>query len=242
MLRGTPSDHLVLSSVPQVPVTIVDPASSALEVAAVLLAGLSGMIVASRKHMDIVGTYTLAGVTAFGGGTLRDVLLDRRPLFWVEHWEYLAVLLVLCVAFVYSRPVYESASRWERRFDFVDALGLAAYGLLGASAALAAGSPLFVCALFGVITATFGGVTRDVISMEIPQLFRPGGMYATAVFLGAWLYFALLRAGVGESMAHALAFACIVGLRMVSLRYGVTLPKPLWLRELQRTDEHGTPH
>ena len=224
---------------PQVPVTIVDPASYALEVTAVILAGLSGMIVASRKHMDIVGTYTLATVTAFGGGTLRDVLMNRRPFFWVEHWEYLAGLLVLCIAFVYSRPVYESASRWEARFDLVDALGLAAYGLLGATAARAADSPYFVAALFGVITATFGGVTRDVISMEIPMLFRPGGMYATAVFFGAWVYFALIFAGARESVAHAVAFAFIVALRMVSLRFGVTLPKPLWLRELQRTDEHA---
>jgi uncharacterized membrane protein YeiH len=73
----------------------------AVEAAAVLLFAVSGMITAARKRMDIVGTYSLAVVTAFGGGTLRDLLVGRRPFFWVARWEYLVVIAVLCIGFVY---------------------------------------------------------------------------------------------------------------------------------------------
>ncbi len=207
------------------------------EILAVLTLALSGMIAAARKHMDFVGTYVLATVTAFGGGTVRDVLLERRPLFWVLHWEYMVVVLVMCVPFVYSRRVYDSASRWERRFDFVDAMGLALYGISGTGAALVAGMPLFVASLFGVITATFGGVTRDIVGNEIPVILRPGGLYATAVFLGAWVMMILPMLGFSAAAASIVAFIAIVVLRMVSLWLDVTLPKPNWLRELQRTDE-----
>ena len=91
--------------------------STALEAAAVLVCAVSGMITATRKRMDIVGTYCLAVVTAFGGGTLRDLLIDRRPFFWVSHDQYLLILVVLCVAFVYSRSFYARASRWHRQGD-----------------------------------------------------------------------------------------------------------------------------
>jgi uncharacterized membrane protein YeiH len=208
-----------------------------IEMFAVIAFAISGMITAARKHMDFVGTYVLANVTAFGGGTVRDLLLDRRPLFWVQHWEYPAFVLVMCVLFVYSRRVYESASRWDLRFDFVDALGLGLYGVSGTVMARAAGMPLFVAPLFGVITATFGGVARDVVGNEIPVIFRPGGLYATAVFLGGWLVVVMPMLGVSTASAGIIAFIAIVAMRMVSLVLHVTLPRPNWLRELQRKDE-----
>ena len=142
----------------------------AVEISAVILSALSGIIVASRKRMDLVGTYALAVVTAFGGGTVRDILLDRRPLFWVTYWQYLVVVLALCILVVYSRRAYESASRWQRRFDVVDAAGLALFALSGSHIALQHGMPLFVAIIYGVITASVGGVLRDVLSTEIPTL------------------------------------------------------------------------
>ena len=118
--------------------------SAALEAAAVLLSAVWGMITAARKSMDIVGTYCLAVATAFGGGTLRDLLIDRRPFFWVSHEDYLLWIVVLCVAFVYSRAFHERVSQWHKQAVFIDAMGLALFTLTGVGFATAKGMPPFV--------------------------------------------------------------------------------------------------
>ena len=210
------------------------------EVSAVMLSALSGIIVAARKRMDLVGTYALAVVTAFGGGTVRDILLDRRPLFWVTYWPYLVVVLALCILFVYSRRAYESARHWQRRFDLVDAIGMALFGLSGANLGVQDRSPLFVSVLYGVITASVGGVLRDVLSSEIPTLFRVGALHATAVFVGCSVFVALLALNVPLLIAGSIGFVVIVALRLVSIWRGLGLPSPHWLRELQKTGEFPT--
>jgi len=213
----------------------------AVETSAVILSALSGIIVAARKRMDLVGTYALAVVTGFGGGTVRDVLLDRRPLFWVTYWQYLVVVLALCIVFVYSRRAYESAGRWQRRFDVVDAIGLGLFALSGVQLALQHSMPLFVAAIYGVITASVGGILRDVLSSEIPIIFRGvGALHASAVFVGGVIYAALLALDVPQLIAGALGFVAIVALRLSSIWYGFGLPKPHWLRELQKTGEFPT--
>jgi uncharacterized membrane protein YeiH len=204
--------------------------STALEAAAVLVCALSGMITAARKRMDIVGTYCLAIVTAFGGGTLRDLLIDRRPFFWVSHDEYLLIIVGLSVAFVYSRPFHARARNWHRQGVLVDAMGLALFTLTGVGLALEKGLPLFVSSLIGVITGTFGGVLRDVASIEIPLLFRPGELYAISSFAGGWVYIAALHVGLTSFAAGTMAFLTIVGLRLVSHAFGVRVPDPFWIK------------
>jgi len=206
------------------------PVSTALEATAVLVCAVSGMITAARKRMDIVGTYCLAIVTAFGGGTLRDLLIDRRPFFWVSHDQYLLIIVALCVAFVYSRPFHARARSWHRQGVLVDAMGLALFTLTGVGFALEKGLPLFVSSLIGVITGTFGGVLRDVASIEIPVLFRPGELYAVSSFAGAWVYIASVHVGLTSFIGGTLAFLTIVGLRFVSHAFGVRVPDPLWIR------------
>jgi len=200
-----------------------------LEAAAVVVSAVSGMITASRKQMDIVGTYCLAVVTALGGGTLRDLLIDRRPFFWVSHEEYLLVIVVLCVGFVYSKAVHERVSRWHGQAVFVDAMGLALFTLTGTGLALHQGMPPFVASLIGVITGTFGGVLRDVVSTEIPVVFRPGELYAVSSFAGAWAFLGATWLGASPLPAVSLGFVTIVALRMVSVRFGVRVPDPLWI-------------
>ena len=206
------------------------PIGTALEASAVLVSAISGMITAARKHMDIVGTYCLAIVTAFGGGTLRDLLIDRRPFFWVSHDQYLLIIVALCVAFVYSKPFHARASRWHRQGVLVDAMGLALFTLTGVGFARDKGLPLFVSSLIGVITGTFGGVLRDVASIEIPLLFRPGELYAISSFAGAWVYLAGLQIGLSAFVAGSLAALTIVSLRIVSHAFGLRVPDPLWIR------------
>jgi len=116
-----------------------------------------------------------------GGGTLRDLLIDRRPFFWVSHQEYLLVIVPLCVAFVYSRAFHSRVRQWHGQAVLVDAMGLALFTLTGVGFALHRGLPPFVASLIGVVTGTFGGVLRDVMSMEIPVIFRPGELYAVSL-------------------------------------------------------------
>jgi uncharacterized membrane protein YeiH len=201
----------------------------AVEAAAVVVMTVSGMLTAARARMDLIGTFTLALVTAFGGGTLRDLLLERRPLFWVANEGYVFLTLLLCLAFVYSRRAFAFADALDRRATFVDSLGLALFTLTGVRYALEAGLPPLPASLIGVITGTFGGVLRDVLVREIPAIFRPGALYAASSFAGCWVVLAGPWLQVPQSIADAAGFATIVLLRMASVRLGLRLPDPHWL-------------
>lgn len=104
--------------------------TTTVEAAAVIVSAISGMLTAARARMDLVGTFTLALVTAFGGGTLRDLILERRPLFWVANEGYVFLTLLLCLAFVYSRKAFAIASALDSRAVLVDAAGFATIVLL----------------------------------------------------------------------------------------------------------------
>ena len=110
-------------------------------------------------------------------------------------------------------------------------MGLALFTLSGVGFALGSGLPMFIASLIGVITGTFGGVLRDVVSNEIPVIFRPGSLYAVSSFAGAWVFLGGMRLGLAHALAAALAFVTIVALRLVSVRFGVRVPDPLWLHE-----------
>ena len=199
-----------------------------LEAAAVLVSAIAGMMVASGKGMDIVGAYSLACVNAFGGGTVRDLLLDNRPFYWMQHWGYLAVILVICIPFVYNQRMFRLASEVHRRAVKVDAIGLALFTMTGVGIALAHGSPLLVAALMGVVTGTMGGAMRDVVVNEMPDLFRPGALYATASFTGALAFIAALENDLRYSVAAGIGIVTVVALRLLSLRLGLSVPPAQW--------------
>ena len=199
-----------------------------LEAAAVLVSAIAGMMVASEKRMDLVGAYALACVNAFGGGTVRDLLLDNRPFYWMREWGFLVAILAICIPFVYNARIYRLASEVHRRSVRVDAVGLALFTMTGAGIALQQGSPIMVAALMGVVTGTMGGVLRDVVVNEVPEMFRPGGLYATASFTGALAFIAALIHDVRYSQAALLGIVVVVALRLVSVRMGVSMPAPQW--------------
>jgi len=200
-----------------------------LEAAAVLVSAIAGMIVASNKGMDLVGAYALAVVNAFGGGTVRDLLLDNRPFYWMAHWWYLVVIAAICVPFVYNARMYRMASAVHRRSVRVDAVGLALFTITGVGIALRHNAPIVVALLMGVITGTMGGVLRDVVVNEVPDLFRPGGLYATAALGGALVFLAGLQQDLGYGYASLLGIAMTVTLRLASLWLGYAMPKPHWI-------------
>lgn len=199
----------------------------AFEVIAVVLGALAAMITAAKKGLDFVGTFALAFVVSFGGGTLRDVLLDRRPFFWVDRWEYVVVIFGLCIPFVYLKSVHQLAQRVVARGEFIDALGLGFYAVVGCTLALDAGQPIVIALLLGVITSTGGGLLGDVLINEIPAFFRHGTLWTSAAFAGA-VTFVVLR-GFGNPIAVPAAVGVTVALRMLSIKRGTTLPRPHWL-------------
>ncbi|KAA0255066.1 trimeric intracellular cation channel family protein [Acidobacteria bacterium ACD] len=200
----------------------------AIEAGAVLTSAVSGALKAAEKRADLVGTVSLALATAFGGGTLRDVLLQRRPFFWVSNQEYVVVTLVLGVVLVYSRSAYELARVFDRRAALVDALGLALFSLSGTRAGVEAGLSFLPASFMGVVTGTFGGVIRDVLVNDMPVIFRPGTLYAIPSLLGCWLYLGASALGAEPHLAGLAAVAAIVGVRMASVSTGLDLPPAHW--------------
>lgn len=192
-----------------------------IEFLAVISASIYGGLVARRKEMDFVGVFSVAFVMAFGGGTLRDLLLDRHPLFWISNAHY--PVLVFLIAAVLT-PLRRMPSRMEKWLHVPDALGLGLFSIVGAGYAIEAGTSLFVASLFGVITGTFGGVIGDVICNEVPSLFRSHTpLYATCSFSGCWVFLGV-REIAPESIALWTGIAAVLAVRLVAVRWDVRLP------------------
>ncbi|MCH8619733.1 trimeric intracellular cation channel family protein [Undibacterium sp. TS12] len=194
-----------------------------IEVAGILAFASSGFIEARRKRMDVVGVFTVAFITAFGGGTLRDLLLDRRPLFWVENQEYPIVIFIMSLlAIPFLRRLRSTAM--ENAIVVADALGLGLFSVTGSSLALEVGMPMFICVMMGVITGIFGGVLRDIICNEIPLVFRRSHLYATCAFAGCWTYLLLNWLDVSEVVALGFGVGICFALRMLAVRFDWKLP------------------
>ncbi len=193
------------------------------EAVATVAFALSGLMEAARKRLDAVGVCVVAGLTAFGGGTLRDVLLDRRPFFWVEHADWLWALLALCIgAMGFLRARHFALT--ERAMQWPDALGLGLFSAGGTQIALAMQMPLIVAVLMGMVTAVFGGVLRDIVCNEIPSAFRDHQPYAICAFAGGWAVVAGHRLGAGDEASLLAGAAVATLLRALALRRGWSLP------------------
>ena len=193
------------------------------EILATLAFALSGMMEAARKRLDVVGVCVVAGLTAFGGGTLRDILLDRRPFFWVQHAAWLWVLLALCtVAMLTLRARHFELT--ERAVLWPDALGLGLFSASGTQIALNMQMPAIVAVLMGVITAVFGGVLRDIVCNEIPSAFRDHRPYAVCAFIGAWVLVLAQAMNGPDWLGLTAAVGTTVLLRGLALWSGYHLP------------------
>lgn len=193
----------------------------AIEFAAVLVSGIYGVLRATRKHLDVVGVVSLAFAVAFGGGTLRDLFLDRHPLFWIQKDYYLILVFGLGVI---GAMIPQYVERIEPLLPIPDALGLGLFSIAGAAAAVDFGTSLFVASILGVITGTFGGVIGDVICNEIPSLFRPSPLYATCALAGAWTYLLLDLTILPEAVSLTAGIVVTVAMRLAALRWDIHIP------------------
>ena len=194
-----------------------------MEAVAILAYAISGLIEARTRRLDAVGTFLVAMATAFGGGTVRDVLLDRRPFFWVQHEYYPIVIFSLSV---FAPVVLRTFSRMfnERVLLVADAIGLGLFSISGTSMALDAQMPWFVASMMGVATGVFGGIIRDVICNEVPLILRDSRPYATCALVGCWLYLLLDYINFDTVYSVLIATSFILVARLVTFKLDVRLP------------------
>lgn len=195
-----------------------------LEAVGVLAFALSGIIEAARKHFDLVGVVMVGFIAAFGGGTLRDVLLDRRPFFWVEQEFWVWVLIGIGVAlpfFFKSRHIELT----EKAMLIPDAVGLGAFAAGGTHIALQMQVSPLIAVLMGVITAVVGGVLRDVLVNEVPRAFHDHQPYAVIAFAGGWLVVLLSFIGTPESVDVLVAAVLMIAVRLLAVKFGWELKR-----------------
>jgi uncharacterized membrane protein YeiH len=193
-----------------------------IEYFAVAVCAITAVLAAEGKSIDLFGVLVLALVTAVGGGTIRDLCLGVRPLFWIAQPLHVWVALIAAMlTFVAVRFTHLP----ERLLALADAFGLALFGIAGTEKALAHDAPGIVAVLLGIVTGVAGGILRDVLRREIPWVFQAGeNLYATAVFAGA-LVFVLLREWLPTSETHRyIGMAVILLLRLAAMKWQLRLP------------------
>lgn len=199
-------------------------AQVAIEAAAILAFATSGLLEAARKKLDVVGICVVVGLSAFGGGTLRDILLDRRPFFWVEHSAWLwAILGLSLLAMIFLRAKHFAPT--ERAVQWPDAVGLGLFTAGGTQIAVASGMPPIVAVLMGMVTAVFGGVLRDIVCNEIPQAFRDHRPYAVCSFAGGWVVVAAEHLQTAGWISLIAGAAVATTLRVLALILNWRLPE-----------------
>jgi uncharacterized membrane protein YeiH len=184
---------------------------------------LSGLIEAARKKLDLVGMIMVSGLAAFGGGTLRDVLLDRRPFFWIENSIWVWFLIAVCVvALLFMRARHLEPT--QRAMQWPDAIGLGFFAAGGTQLALTAQVPAIIAVIMGVVTAIFGGVLRDIVVNEIPKAFSDHIPYSVIAFTGGWVVVVLNYLMVEAFVAVAIGAILTIVLRIFALFFGWRLP------------------
>ena len=191
-----------------------------LDLAGVAVFAVSGVLAARSKGLDLFGVIVIAAIAAVGGGTLRDLLLNRYPIFWITDARYLTVTIasaLLTVGYVRLRPPPGNA------LLVADALGLALFALSGAQVAEGAQCPAIIVVLMGTMTGVAGGVLRDVITAQVPLILRRD-LYATAAIVGIALYLLLQAFGLQRARAFGAGMVVVVALRLLAIRWGLQLP------------------
>lgn len=195
-----------------------------IEALGVIAFAISGIIEAARKKFDLVGVVMVAAIAAFGGGTLRDVLLDRRPFFWVEQEFWVWVLIGAGVALPFFFKARHIALS-EKAMLIPDAFGLGIFAAGGTHLALVAGQTPLVAVLMGVITAVAGGILRDVLVNEVPRAFHDFQPYGVIAFAGGWLVVLMSLTEIPDYLNVLIAAVTMVVVRLLAVRFGWELKR-----------------
>ncbi len=207
---------------------------------AIILSASTGVFDARTNGLDYFGALVIAVIVAVGGGTIRDLLLGRYPLFWLQDPIYLISIFIVGVIGILLIPISRTDETSEPRksgfihslirlmfgtsgsFAYVDSFALGMWAYLGTLYALTSGIPPIIAPIMGVITASFGGVLRDILFAKIPELFRPSQFYAIASCAGASAYVIAYLISLPYPSGFILCMLVTVLVRMTSIRYNIT--------------------
>jgi uncharacterized membrane protein YeiH len=196
---------------------------SILDYAGIGFFAFSGGMLAARKSLDPFGAAIIGAVTGMGGGTLRDVLLGSLPVYWVSDPAYLGVALAGALIGYYTSPWAQTIGSRRSALIWADAVGLSVFCVIGAQAGLAAGAHWSIAMLTGVMSASFGGLMRDIIVNDVPMVLRED-VYALAALAGAAVYAIGIDLGFNPSLVTLSAAGIAFVLRACAIRFSWTLP------------------
>lgn len=191
-----------------------------LDVTGTLVFAISGALTAIYKKLDLFGVYCIAFVTALGGGTVRDVMIGRTPVGWMLDIDY---VYIITLGFFLSVVFNSYLERLRISMFLFDTIGLGVFTLIGLEKGLEFGLSPVICVILGTITATFGGVIRDILCNEIPVLFRKE-IYATLCIAGGILFFILKELEVQGEIISLTVAIFIITLRLIAFKYNWSLP------------------
>jgi len=181
---------------------------------------ISGVLVAMDKKLDLFGVFIIAFVTAVGGGSLRDLLIGKTPVVWMQESVYVFTILGTVVFAI----LFRSKIKYLRTSLFLfDTIGIGLYTMVGIEKGLNAGLLPIMCIALGTMTASFGGVIRDILCNEIPVIFRKE-IYATACILGGAGYFLLRELPFNNEYAYLAAIVIVIGIRLLAVKFKIALP------------------
>ncbi|MGV3486360.1 MAG: trimeric intracellular cation channel family protein [Planctomycetaceae bacterium] len=204
------------------------------DLAGVAIFAASGVLAARDRDLDLLGIMVVATLTAIGGGTVRDLLLDRHPIFWVADSMYLVVIIAAAILTVGYLRVFPPPGN---AFQVADALGLSLFAMNGAKLALATQHPLMIVVVMGAMTGVAGGILRDVITARVPLILQRE-LYATAAVAGIAVYLTLQSLAVRHVFAFSAGMLVVVSLRLLAIRWGLNLPV---LRRAEKATETAEP-
>lgn len=187
----------------------------------VFVFAISGVLTAINKKLDLFGVFIIAFVTALGGGTLRDALIGRTPIGWMQDLNYVYLIIAGYVVAILFRNYL---NKLRLSLFLFDTIGLGVFTLIGIEKGLEYGLHPVICISLGTITATFGGLIRDILCNEIPLLLRKGTIYATICIIGGVLFFVLRKFELQDSINELVTSIFIIVFRLAAVKYKMSLP------------------
>ncbi len=194
---------------------------------AITAEAMTAALVAGRKEMDWFGVCVIASITALGGGTVRDILIDRHPLTWIEHPEYLLITVAAALAMAFIAPYMR---KLHKVFLTLDAIGLVVFTVIGCNIAIGMQLPLLIIVVAGMITGCAGGVLRDMLCGQVPLLFQKE-LYASVSMMTGVLYLGLNHLAMPQGIAESIAMVAGFSLRMLAIRYEWNMPRFVYRAE-----------
>ena len=191
-----------------------------LDILGIIAFAVSGVLTALHKRMDSFGIFIIAFATAVGGGTLRDVLIGNTPVSWMLNVKYIYIIAIAVIIAL----IFRGRLKHLRSSLFLfDTIGLGVFTIIGIEKGLEIGLHPIICIALGTMTACFGGVIRDILSAEIPIIFRKE-IYATACIIGGVIFLGLSEIGVPKNLIYISTSSVIILIRILAIKYNLSLP------------------